>query len=225
MADGVEYLGTMVLAAGALGTAAMGIVDGLKWWERVDIPGYEQAKAYITAFLPAVEAAYGPNTDNLLKAQYRDGRGAGELPKTLRQGLRIGLVSLPDQRVAAMAQALGVVEGKQLVEVAKALHETGDLNEAQRKVLAQFELAAHARIDAAMAIGERIYVAWQKSVAAAIAVVVALIVGLILWAEHQDTGWVLLKAILVGLAAVPLAPIAKDISSALAEAAKALRRS
>lgn len=224
MATGVEDLGTMVLAAGALGTAAMGIVDGLKWWEPIDVPGYNEAKEYVVAFLPAVEAAYGQKTDEVLKAQYRDGRAAGELPKTLRQGLRIGLVALPEDQVQRMASEVRVVEAADLVQVAKALRETGDLNDAQRKVLAQFELAAHARIDAGMAIAERTYVAWQKSVAAAIAVVIALATAVALSIETEWELSLWLKAMVVGIVAVPLAPIAKDVSTALSEAAKALRR-
>ena len=107
MATGVENLGTMVLAAGALGTAAMGIVDGLKRWEWVDVAGYDEAIEYITPFLPAVRQACGERTDEILKAQYRDGRGGGELPKTLRQGMRIGFVALPEAAVREMAGAVG----------------------------------------------------------------------------------------------------------------------
>jgi hypothetical protein len=226
MATGVEDLGTMVLAAGALGTAAMGVVDGLKRWEWVDVAGYQEALSYVSVFLPAVREAYGDRADDVLKAQYRDGRGAGELPKTLRQGLRIGLVALAgsEDQLRSMASAVGVVAPAELVEVAQALHDTGDLNDGQRKVLAQFELAAHARIDAGMAIAEKIYVTWQKQIAAVIAIVIALVVGLILLADNQATGWVVLKALVVGIAAVPFAPIAKDLSTALSEAAKALKR-
>jgi hypothetical protein len=224
MATGVEDLGTMVLAAGALGTAAMGIVDGLKSWEWVDLAGYDEGMGYINVFLPAIRQTYGDRTDDILKAQYRDGRGAGELPKTVRQGLRIGLVALPEDQVRRMASEIRVVEADDLVEVGKALHETGDLDDAHRKVLAQFELAAHARIDAGMAIAEKIYVTWQKRVAATIAVAIALLVGFILLAETDTTAWVLLKAIVVGIAAVPFAPIAKDVSTAIGEAAKALRK-
>ena len=75
-----------------------------------------------------------------------------------------------------------------------------------------------------MALSEKIYVTWQKQLAAGIAAAIALLAAAAL---SIDMGWDLslwLKAIFVGIAAVPLAPIAKDLSNALGEAARAIGR-
>lgn len=74
----------MVLAAGALGTAAFGIVEGLKW-TRLGELGFSKIEETLgSALMPALKVAYGPQYVSLLRAQYRQGRGKGELPRRSR---------------------------------------------------------------------------------------------------------------------------------------------
>lgn len=66
----------------------------------------------------ALNVAYGPEYLLLLKAQYRSGWTDAQLPKTIRQGARVGLT--PDT-AAGVADRMGVVEADEFVEVAEAL--------------------------------------------------------------------------------------------------------
>jgi ethanolamine transporter EutH len=87
-------------------------------------------------------------------------------------------------------------------------------------VLGRFELAVDARIDAALTLAQSHYAGAQRCVASLIALAIAVAVGF--WMRTTQPHF-LLKSVLVGIAAVPLAPIAKDLVSALQAATTALR--
>jgi hypothetical protein len=207
----IDHLGAAVLAAGALGTAAFGIVEGMKRWRFVGEAGFTTLLKLLTPLLDALTKAYGKDTERLLRAQYRgDSR---ELARIIRQGARLGLTP---QNAAALATALGVVDPAKLVQVAQAIEAGKDLTAEERNILGRFELAVDARIESAMTLALDMYRRTVIIVAAFIAVAIALVVG---W----QLGVPLLQAVLVGVAAVPLAPVAKDVAAALKAAADALR--
>jgi hypothetical protein len=208
----MDNLGTIVLAVGALGTAAFGIVEALKWTP-IGLMGFGQINKLLgQPVMKALEVAYGPEYLLLLKAQYRAGRTQAQLPKTIRQGARVGLT--PDT-AAGMADRMGVVEASELVNVAEALQAGTDLSAAQTSILGRFELALDARIDAAMALANDKYGGSLRVVASAVAIIIAIAVGL-------NVGEDLLMSLVVGIAAVPIAPMAKDLTKAIQAAGKAL---
>ncbi|HEY7653386.1 MAG TPA: hypothetical protein VIG07_11230 [Methylomirabilota bacterium] len=248
-ADGLATsLGTLALAAGALGTAAFGIVDGLKLIPWIDLAGFERLfsrgstaqggrrwpttiRANLDPLVPPLTLAYGNDVMELLKAQYRSGRGKGDLPRTLRQGVRIGLGLMPDAGVAAIAKGLGLPTetadrvGRALVATrsmrppALGQPETAvqppPIPDDDRAALARLETAIDARIDAALVLADNLYVIQTKLVASVVAVGIGLGVGKILGAP-----WL---GLAVGFAAVPLAPVAHDAATALQEAVKAVQ--
>lgn len=64
--------GQLVLAAGALGTAAFGIVEGLKWIAFVGEAGFPSMLRLLgEALQRALRAAYGEQFERMLRAQYR----------------------------------------------------------------------------------------------------------------------------------------------------------
>ncbi len=208
----MDNLGTIVLAVGALGTASFGIVEGLKW-TGVGLFGFRQIIRVLgDPVMKALKVAYGPEYKDLLKAQYRANRVAGELPRSVRQGARVGLN--PDT-APGLAEKLGVVEKEALKEVAEAIQAGKTLTEEQRGVLGRYELALDARIDAALTLANSRYIGYIRVLASVVAIAIALIVGSIQKIQP-------ITSIIVGVAAVPLAPIAKDIANALQAAAKAL---
>ena len=105
-----ENLGTTALAVGALGTAAYGIVDGLKFCSWIDLAGFERLfsgggkaggrmwpikhKANLDPLLPALQVAYGADAMDLLKSQYRSGRSRGPEPAITRSALRPLIASM-----------------------------------------------------------------------------------------------------------------------------------
>ncbi|MCW5798414.1 MAG: hypothetical protein LZF60_50186 [Nitrospira sp.] len=125
-------------------------------------------------------------------------------------------------------------------EQSRSLDEPGSLSEPamtdeQRSAMARLETMIDARIDAALALADRQYVTQTKLLAMLVSLAISFLVGWFIGMEGDcvpaDTlatcaakvpaKWT--WCLIVGLAAVPLAPVAKDLSTALQEAAKALK--
>ena len=253
-------LATAALAIGALGGASQGIVDGLfKAFTWFDSAGFERIfavggkeggrrffpthKATLDPLLPALKIAYGKDVMELLRAQYRSGRVAGDLPRTLRQGVRIGFGMMEVESITSVAVELGVSadmatlaakaidsarrqrsdpsqvqQAKSRDDLARSLQPP--ITDEQRAAMARLETMIDARIDAALALADRQYVSQTKFLGTFVSLIISFSVGgsMGLWTK-EGWGWCLL----VGLAAVPLTPVAKDLSTAIQEAAKALK--
>jgi len=243
-----EHLGTIALAVGGLGAASYGIVDGLKLFPWIDLAGFERLfssrgtaggrrwptaqKAALDPLLPALEFAYGTDAMELLKAQYRSGRTKSDLPRSLRQGVRIGFGVMASDGIIAAGIGLGInkeiathaadalIVGRQQRPPAAGEQEKmpspSPVSDEQRAALARLETAIDGRIDAALMLADTQYITQTKLIATFVALVIAFFVGLSL---EQDP----LICFVVGIAAVPLAPVAKDIATALQEAVKAFK--
>jgi hypothetical protein len=218
---------TIVLAIGALGMAAFGIVEALKW-TRLGEAGFAAIVKGLGPLMNTLKSAYGPAFEALLRAQYRGDNK--ELARVIRQGVRVGLT--PDNAGEA-ADFLQVASAEDLKAVAAALKEGSALSDAQRNMLGRFELAVDARIDAALTLAQSHYAGTQRCAASLIAVAIALVAGI--WMRGTQANFtgpitfrtfspVLLQSLLVGIAAVPVAPIAKDLVSALQAATTAIRK-
>lgn len=218
-------LANLALAAGAIGTASFGLVDALKTYPNFALIGIGRVERNLDFLFPALEVAYGPRFRALIRDQYRVGRDKGDLPKTLRQGTRIGLI--PDT-AEGLANGVGVVTAVDLTDVARAVAEMSDgkLTDKQKTVLGRFELALDARIAAELDLAAVEARNWQRTTAAMIAVVLAVVGGGLLHGQgagaYIGSSFFWLNA-LVGLAAIPLAPVAKDVATALQTFAKTMR--
>lgn len=210
----MDNLGTIVLAVGALGTAAFGIVEALKW-TGIGVFGFRQLVSVLgEPVIAALRVAYGAEAVTMLKELYRTDRKGGELPTTIRQGARVGLTP---ETAPALAKKVGVVSADDLAEVAKLVQSGEPLEEAQRGILGRFELALDSRIDAALALADTRYKGYVRLAASFVAIAIALIVGII---QQQP----ILISVIVGVAAVPFAPVAKDLASGLQAASQAMAR-
>lgn len=208
----MENLGTTILAVGALGTASFGIVEALKW-TFVGILGFGEIKKLLGApVMEALRLAYGADFMSFLKAQYRNARKSGELSRTIRQGTRVGLTP---ETAPGLAVQMGVVDGQLLSAVAAAIQSGEELNDEQRNLLGRFELALDARIDAALALANDRYIGYVRFLASAVSIIIAIVVG-------NSLGIELTISLIVGVAAVPVAPMAKDLTSAIRAASKAM---
>lgn len=174
----------------------------------------------------------------LLRAQYRVGRANGDLPRTLRQGVRIGFGMMEVPTIALVATELGVSADlatlaaqaidsarRQRSQAAQSMSQEPAhppepaMTEEQRSAMARLETMIDARIDAALALANTQYVSQTKFLATFVSLGISFAVGGSLKMLPDEWGWCLL----VGLAAVPLTPVAKDLSTAIQEAAKALK--
>lgn len=150
----------------------------------------------------------------------------------MRQGIRIGLT--PDNAESA-ARAIGgslvSPEALRYAAAAVAASDSGELPTAVRATLARFELALDARIESAMGLAEGDYVGGARTLAMVASVALALAAAASIETATHDARWLfgmtgemLVKALVVGIAAVPLAPVANDLAGALQAVTKSLRR-
>lgn len=207
----MENLGTIILATGALGTAAFGIVEALKW-TRLGEAGFRAILKILGPITELLRTAYGPDFQNLLRAQYRGDQR--DLTRVIRQGVRVGLTVANANQAARF---LGMIDGERLTEAARQLEAGRELPAELRNVLGRFELAVDTRIDAALTLAKSRYAGATRVTASIFALLIAVTVGMFLGKDY------IFQAILVGIAAVPLAPVAKDLMSALQSASKAIR--
>lgn len=204
-------LTTLILAAGALGTAAFGIVEASKWLRVVGEAGFGAGLRILGALSSTLHVAYGAEWESLLRGQYR-----GDIPdlkRLLRQGMRVGLTPENAQAVAAN---LGSLDGAALAAAVGVAQRNGTLTEAQRAIIGRYELAADARVDAALTVAQADYVGTVRILASVVAIGIALGVA-------RSLGQPMTVALLVGITAVPLAPIAKDVAAGIQAATKALK--
>ncbi|OFX12050.1 MAG: hypothetical protein A2516_05705 [Alphaproteobacteria bacterium RIFOXYD12_FULL_60_8] len=215
-------IGTLVLAAGALGTAAFGIVDTLKF-TKVGALGFGSVMKSLGMTSEALMIAYGKDYRELLEAQYRKDRTQGDLRRTLRQGVRVGMTP---KSTMNMAKAIGFPDEEGIAEVARKIQEGEEFTDKDNRTLGKFELAIDARIDAALAMADEQYSSKIRIVASVVSVFLAFVAALALDLEinpgMMDFGlWI--KAVIVGIVAVPLAPMAKDVAKGLQAATMALK--
>ncbi len=218
----------IILSIGALGTASFGIVEGLKWLDFVGLRGYNTLiKSFDASFFNALTKAYGKDYEAFLKAQYRSDRATGGLNRVLRQGVRVGL---HEDNAVELANWVGVngVDAETLKQVAAELSTPRDPDapvdpaeeDKKRRQLGRFELAIDTRIDAAIVKANSRYTGAMRGLATITAFVLTAVVayGLLDWPFPEGL-WLVF---VIGAAAVPVAPIAKDLASSLTSAANAL---
>ncbi|MBI2421643.1 MAG: hypothetical protein HYV27_02355 [Candidatus Hydrogenedentes bacterium] len=197
---------TLITAAGALGTAAYGIVDLLKVDVRgIGLAGFDALKENLGKLTKTLEVAFGAGYTGMLEAQYRG--EAEAFARTLRQGVRLGLSTSNAREVA---QFLGSVDGGELHEaIAKvekaeidfsALSEKApseytedekaalkEFEQAQR-IIGRYEAAADARIDAGLTLAKEQYKARAKIWASVFAVFMGLAAGALMGGVEYGSG-------------------------------------
>jgi len=275
--DQFEAILALIAAAGAFGIAAYGVVEALgkavAWrgavWDRwLKVPdrlrgpfglpfvGFGSVKALALKLRPALARTYGPDYLDLLLQQYREARGKGAAPASMRQGVLLAMPFMPrDELIRMIGEVWGLDGGGQertepllAIRLARALtaekaagaeDEPPDSSPQDEALAGRFSVALDARIQAAFAVAEERYGAVLRIWAGGAAIVLALLFNTI-------TGNGILKmlnltvpgplpfgidqalagplaAAMFGAVAVPLAPVANDLVSALSQAMKAWR--
>jgi hypothetical protein len=227
----LEDVSNWIVAAGALGTAAFGFVEALKAKGFIGLAGMSELRAALSkpgqgVLLALLKDVYGEEEfDSLLDATYR--RGPSDTSDFLRNGLRLAMAegSQDEQKNSAVARALG-----QRPELMKHAYDTlaqasiRELDDAtvlaQRKVIGQVELVIDARVEAAVCHADAVLAGRKRWIAGVFALLSSLFVTLL---SQDCSGQSFAKAFLIGIAAVPVAPIARDLVSLLQSARDVLR--
>ncbi len=218
MAD-VSTVVSIISAAGALGTASMGLVDALKvFWGGPSRFGFGYIKNAVEPFSP--EIADGPKAlqqkdiIETLRANWINGVAAADQKAKARALIHLRLTQGDATQLAKLTGVKPEVLGS-----AAAKASTGEqVKPEELAVIAQFDAVLSAVLDEAYERADQLYRNAAKALSVVIAVVLALIAE-----KYFINGVDWWQALLVGLIAAPLAPVSKDLVTALQNAVAAVR--
>ncbi len=212
----------IVLAIGALGTAAYGVVDVSKaLWGGISNAGFRDIKKVVSQFIPASPTSNNPSALSLtsvlatLRANWLNGMALADQKSVAKALIKL---NLNPSSAAQMANAAGVSPAL-LASVAAKLSTGENLDTLETDVYGRFDLLLTAVLDQGYQRGDQRYRNSAKLLAVPVAVALALLGAWSISPEHFTAPDVW-KAVAAGLLATPLAPVAKDLASAIQAGAK-----
>jgi hypothetical protein len=185
-------------------------------------PGFGFIRKAVRPLLGAA-GEYGPEEIlATLKANWLNGMAKADQKAVAKSLIRLGLTS---GKAELLAKATGVDAGA-LATAAKSVTDGTALTVADMNVLGRFDAVVSAILDLGYERADQLYRNAAKAAAALVAVVLAVVAGALI---HNGGGQTdpyfpthFFVALLVGLVSTPLAPVAKDVSTALTAAVKAV---
>ena len=216
----IETVGSAIAAAGALGTAAYGLVDATKVFgggvSRAGFGYIHRAVAPYVTVANQGDAVFGSTQIlDTLKANWMNGMAKADQKAVAKSLIRLVLKPTTAEKMAQLAG----VDPAHLKAAAEKVYNGEPIADQDMKALGAFDVAVSATLDLGYERADQVYRNAAKIVAAIIALALAVGAALILPGFDARR---LLIAIMVGLVATPLAPMAKDVSSALQTAVKAV---
>jgi hypothetical protein len=210
----------IVLAIGSLGTAAYGVVDVSKGFGGgVSNRGFGDIKKVVSQFIPlssgGASALSRTSVLATLRANWLNGMALGDQKSVAKALIKLNLNTAS---AGAMAAATGV-DATVLESIAKKLPAGTDLTKEETDAYGRFDLLLTAVLDQGYQRGDQRYRNSAKLLAVPVAVCLALLGA---WAMSTQSlssldAW---RAVFGGLLATPLAPVAKDVASAIQEGTK-----
>lgn len=208
----------VIAATGGLGLAAMSLVDAFKAAPGGGVSriGFQHIRQVLVLFDGTLKRAVGEQWETVILSHWINGRSRSDQIGAIRSLLRLGLNPETSRQLAD----LGNVAPDALSAAAAKLVKGGAMTEAEVNLIGRVEAAVEARLDAAFDLAEQAYRNQSRVLAGAIAVSLAVVASFLI---KDSPGWGV--GVLIGLLAVPIAPIAKDLVSALTAAASAVKSS
>ena len=210
----------IVLAIGSLGTAAFGVVDVSKGFGGgVSNRGFGDIKKVVSQFIPlssgGASALSRTSVLATLRANWLNGMALGDQKSVAKALIKL---NLNEDTAGKMAAATGV-NADVLKSIARKLPTGAKLEDGETDAYGRFDLLLTAVLDQGYQRGDQRYRNSAKLLAVPAAVGLALLGA---WALSTDglsslDAW---RAVAGGLLATPLAPMAKDLASAIQEGAK-----
>jgi hypothetical protein len=198
----------MISAVGALGTAATGLVDTTKiFGSGVSYAGYPTIKQQLQPFSTLLSAIPGHAAYETIYGLWINGTAIEDQKAKVKALIKLGFAP---GTVAAMAAATGLTQAE-LAPLAANIAAGANLTTVQVNVYGRLDSILSAVIDAAYEKADQRYRNAAKALAAAIAIVLALLGGYAM--GDLGNNWPIY--FLMGAIATPLAPVAKDITTAI----------
>jgi hypothetical protein len=222
-----QNLGPIVTAIGGLGTAAFGLLDALKSvLSPINLIGFPHIRDVVSGLTPNEAGAGSPanslpqtNVLATLRANWVNGTDLVSQKAIAKSLVKLHL-SVGN---AAVVAAKTNVDSDTLLQVATSMATGTALTQVESDAYSRFDLIVTAMLDEAYQHSDQVYRNWTRALAGFIAVILAVLGG---WSLAKADYWSttdMWQAVLIGMLATPLAPIAKDISSGLATAVNTLQ--
>jgi hypothetical protein len=219
-----------IAAAAGLGTAAMGFVDSTKAFSGGPSNfGFGYIEKAVEPFLvgaPGAPTAFGSvETLQTLKANWLNGVAKADQKAKAKALIHLGL---SQGNAGSLAAAAGVDAAK-LTSLAQKTAQGAKPEPDEINVLGQFDAIVSAVLDAAYERGDQKYRNASKFLALLAATILAAIGGWLVYGSGAPSVWSYFGtwqfglSLIVGLAATPLAPVAKDLATSLQAAVSAVR--
>lgn len=221
-----KSLPQLITAIGGLGTAAFGLVDATKalWFGGVNRIGFNRIKTQVEALTPgtAANALSQSRVIDTLRANWYNGTALTAQKSIAKTLIKVGL---SPANAPALAAATGV-DPAVLGSIAAKIISGISLVPAESDVNGRFDFVITALLDEVYQDADQAYTNGTRLWAGFFAMLLALTAGWclkggLLPAYFGSSDFWL--AFLVGILAVPLAPIAKNLSSALVAAVNTLQ--
>ena len=199
--------------------AAYGLVDTSKMFmggsSRI---GFGAVRTAVNALLPTHNGAplSIPDIEATLYANWINGMSKAEQKAAAKALIRL---CINEASAASMARATGL-DSKTFTELARTVTQGSEPSAQQLELLGTFDVIVSAKLDAAYERGDQLYRNANKALGAAVALGLSVIAAP-MTASGPDTDWG--TAILIGLLAAPVAPVSKDLSTALTNVVKTLQ--
>lgn len=222
-------VGGALAALSALSTAAFGLLDTSKaFWGGISNIGQGHLRRALEPFEEPLKEAVGDEWWSIVLANWRNGMAKADQKSVISALMKLGLTPATAASVAKAAH----VNPQALQSAADAMAAGKPLTDADLNVLGRMAASMEAKLDAAFERAEQQYKNVSRCLAGLFAVALAWVAQQI-WAYggiglFHDTPPApgapsQTMAIAIGLLAIPVAPVAKDLTSALSSAMRALK--
>lgn len=216
----VTRLCAAITAVGALGTAAFGLVDTFKMLlgGGISSAGFKFIRGTILKLAPEVASFEGTGLSRdallyTLRSQWINGTATPGQVNIAKSLIKLRLIP---ETSDALAKGTGV-DAAILSAVAANIVSGTTLTAQQSDVYGRFDLLLTTLLDQAYQRADQRYRNAAKSVAVAVSVALALAATLLTKVVNPG------EAVLLGLVATPIAPVAKDLATGLTTAMQAIQ--
>jgi hypothetical protein len=216
-----------IAAIAGLGTASYALVDSSKaFWGGASNHGFGNIERVLTSLYPEdIDKTDRSNPLSLpavlatLKASWLNGMALADQKAIAKSLVKL---RLDEDNAVHLAKVTGV-DVIILTNIAKNIASGTSLSQPESDVFGRFDLILTTLLDEGYQRADQKYRNCAKAWSAAVSVALALVGGWVVNGGNLASGRDIVIAIVIGLLATPLAPISKDLTSALSASVRAMQ--